>query len=179
MIYCRAVVEDEDLCRWSWPRIRKRGMVSPNFLPTRTQRNQMEVGHVAVPDRQSTTTNHRPPQSTKHTVQPTSTQLTLSDSDSDSSSSTPCISSRHRDPPVPVASESCPAAMKLQQYINSFTAPLAAEDARPLVRLLACRNKTARGLSDTVGAIEVGRAVSRRCHRFTTYNIHWGALMPG
>ncbi|RSH92177.1 COP9 signalosome (CSN) subunit [Saitozyma podzolica] len=47
--------------------------------------------------------------------------------------------------------------MKLQQYINSFTAPLAAEDARPLVRLLACRNKTARGLSDTVGAIEERR----------------------
>ena len=45
--------------------------------------------------------------------------------------------------------------MKLQQYINSFIEPLAASDARQLLRLLALRNKTARGLSDTVGAIDV------------------------
>lgn len=45
--------------------------------------------------------------------------------------------------------------MKLQQYITSFSAPLESEDARPLLRLLAIRNKTARGLSDTVGAIDV------------------------
>jgi hypothetical protein len=67
--------------------------------------------------------------------------------------------------------------MKLQQFINSFIAPLAAEDARPLVRLLACRNKTARGLSDTVGAIEVGRAVSRRFHDYGM--IPRRMLMPG
>ncbi|CAD6564634.1 MAG: COP9 signalosome (CSN) subunit [Tremellales sp. Tagirdzhanova-0007] len=47
--------------------------------------------------------------------------------------------------------------MKLQQYINSFTDPLGSEDPRPLVRLLDIRNKTARGLSDTVGPIEARR----------------------
>ena len=45
--------------------------------------------------------------------------------------------------------------MKLQQYINSFLDPLQAEDPKPLVRLLDARNKTARGLSDTVGPIDV------------------------
>jgi hypothetical protein len=48
--------------------------------------------------------------------------------------------------------------MKLQQYINSFIDPLRSEDPRQLIRLLDNRNKTARGLSDTVGAIDVSRA---------------------
>jgi len=52
--------------------------------------------------------------------------------------------------------------MKLQQYVNSFTDPLQAEDPRPLIRLLDIRNKTARGLSDTVGAIEVGHLSSTK-----------------
>jgi hypothetical protein len=47
--------------------------------------------------------------------------------------------------------------MKLQQYIQSFHAPLAAEDSYALLRLLALRNKTARGLSDSVGPIDVSR----------------------
>ncbi|ORY31023.1 hypothetical protein BCR39DRAFT_527825 [Naematelia encephala] len=47
--------------------------------------------------------------------------------------------------------------MKLQQYINSFNDALRAEDSRALVRLLDCRNKTARGLSDTVGPIDERR----------------------
>ena len=45
--------------------------------------------------------------------------------------------------------------MKLQQYIKSFAEPLCSEDPRPLFRLLDVRNKTARGLSDTVGSIDV------------------------
>ncbi|KAL7419999.1 COP9 signalosome (CSN) subunit [Cryptotrichosporon argae] len=44
--------------------------------------------------------------------------------------------------------------MKLQQYIQSFAEPLRVQDAKPLLRLLDCRNKTARGLKDTVGAID-------------------------
>ncbi|ORX38811.1 hypothetical protein BD324DRAFT_617413 [Kockovaella imperatae] len=44
--------------------------------------------------------------------------------------------------------------MKLQQYLNSFLEPLSAQDTRPLIRLLDCRNKTARGLSDTIGPID-------------------------
>ncbi|KAI9636407.1 uncharacterized protein MKK02DRAFT_27507 [Dioszegia hungarica] len=47
--------------------------------------------------------------------------------------------------------------MKLQQYIQSFYAPLAAEDSYALLRLLALRNKTARGLSDSVGPIDERR----------------------
>ncbi|KAK1921566.1 hypothetical protein DB88DRAFT_506415 [Papiliotrema laurentii] len=44
--------------------------------------------------------------------------------------------------------------MKLQQYISQFIAPLQAESPAPLLRLLDCRNKTARGLSDTIPPIE-------------------------
>ncbi len=51
--------------------------------------------------------------------------------------------------------------MKLQQYINSFTEPLRSEDPRPLIRLVDVRNKTSRGLSDTVGAIEVKLSPSK------------------
>ncbi|KAK8847395.1 hypothetical protein IAR55_005253 [Kwoniella newhampshirensis] len=47
--------------------------------------------------------------------------------------------------------------MKLQQYINSFVEPLRVEDPKPLIRLLSCHNKTARGLADTVGAIDERR----------------------
>lgn len=39
--------------------------------------------------------------------------------------------------------------MKLQQYLNAFGEPLRSEDVANLIRLLACRNKTARGLADT------------------------------
>jgi hypothetical protein len=53
--------------------------------------------------------------------------------------------------------------MKLQQYVTSFAAPLANEDPNTLVRLLACHNKTARGLSDSVGAIEVGLGFAHIC----------------
>ena len=41
--------------------------------------------------------------------------------------------------------------MKLQQYINSFVEPLAAEAFDPLCRLLDVRNKMARGLASTIG----------------------------
>ena len=51
--------------------------------------------------------------------------------------------------------------MKLQQYINSFSEPLRTEDPKALVRLLDVRNKTARGLSDTVGAIDVSVSCTR------------------
>ncbi|OCF32617.1 COP9 signalosome complex subunit 12 [Kwoniella heveanensis BCC8398] len=44
--------------------------------------------------------------------------------------------------------------MKLQQYVNSFLDPLRSEDAKSLTRLLSCHGKTARGLADTVGAID-------------------------
>jgi hypothetical protein len=46
-------------------------------------------------------------------------------------------------------------SMKLQQYTQSFAEPLRAEDAHNLTRLLSCRNKTARGLSDTTGPVDV------------------------
>jgi len=45
--------------------------------------------------------------------------------------------------------------MKLQQYVNSFTDPLRAEDSTPLFRLLDIRHKVARGLKDSVGFIDV------------------------
>ena len=45
--------------------------------------------------------------------------------------------------------------MKLQQYVNSFTDPLRAEDTTPLFRLLDIRHKVARGLKDSVGFIDV------------------------
>ena len=45
--------------------------------------------------------------------------------------------------------------MKLQQYLTSFNEPLRAQDVANLVRLLSCRNKTARGLSDTIGPVDV------------------------
>lgn len=47
--------------------------------------------------------------------------------------------------------------MKLQQYLNSFGEPLRSEDVHNLTRLLSCRNKTARGLSDTIGGVDVRR----------------------
>lgn len=45
--------------------------------------------------------------------------------------------------------------MKLQQYIGQFSDPLRTDSVEPLLRLLDCRNKTARGLSDTIPPIEV------------------------
>lgn len=45
--------------------------------------------------------------------------------------------------------------MKLQQYLGSFNEPLRTEDVANLIRLLSCRNKTARGLSDTIGPVDV------------------------
>ena len=52
--------------------------------------------------------------------------------------------------------------MKLQQYLASFNEPLRTEDVTNLIRLLSCRNKTARGLSDTIGPVDV---------RYTLYTI--------
>ncbi|WVQ83336.1 hypothetical protein IAT38_005475 [Cryptococcus sp. DSM 104549] len=47
--------------------------------------------------------------------------------------------------------------MKLPQYISSFRDPLKHQDPQPLLRLLACDSKTARGLADTVGPIDARR----------------------
>lgn len=44
--------------------------------------------------------------------------------------------------------------MKLPQYIRSFDTPLKHGDVSALMRLLDCRNRVARGLSQTVGAID-------------------------
>lgn len=46
--------------------------------------------------------------------------------------------------------------MKYQQFVNSFTHPLQHEDHTPLLRLLSVHGKAAKGIADTVGAIDVG-----------------------
>ena len=58
--------------------------------------------------------------------------------------------------------------MKLQQYVNSFTDPLRAEDPTPLFRLLDIRHKLARGLKDSVGFIDVSLAQIRPVLKFRT-----------
>lgn len=63
------------------------------------------------------------------------------------------------------ASSRATPTMKLPQFVHSFADPLRNEDATPLLRLLDCRNRMARGLSQTVGAIDV----SCTCARVTTY----------
>jgi hypothetical protein len=45
--------------------------------------------------------------------------------------------------------------MKLVQYTQSFSEPIRNQDTTTLIRLLAARNKTARGLSDTIGHVDV------------------------
>jgi hypothetical protein len=45
--------------------------------------------------------------------------------------------------------------MKLAQYTQSFSEPIRNQDTATLIRLLAARNKTARGLSDTIGNVDV------------------------
>jgi len=45
--------------------------------------------------------------------------------------------------------------MKLAQYTQSFNEPIRNQDTTALIRLLAARNKTARGLSDTIGHVDV------------------------
>ncbi|KAK4684132.1 hypothetical protein P7C73_g6068, partial [Tremellales sp. Uapishka_1] len=50
--------------------------------------------------------------------------------------------------------------MKLSQYLASFAGPLRTQEIQPLIRLLSCHNKTARGLSDTVGAVEEKRLLN-------------------
>jgi hypothetical protein len=45
--------------------------------------------------------------------------------------------------------------MKLAQYTQSFSEPIRNQDTTTLIRLLAARNKTARGLSDTIGHVDV------------------------
>lgn len=45
--------------------------------------------------------------------------------------------------------------MKLAQYTQSFNEPIRNQDTTTLIRLLAARNKTARGLSDTIGHVDV------------------------
>lgn len=45
--------------------------------------------------------------------------------------------------------------MKLAQYTQSFAEPIRNQDSTTLIRLLAARNKTARGLSDTIGNVDV------------------------
>jgi len=45
--------------------------------------------------------------------------------------------------------------MKLAQYTQSFNEPIRNQDTATLIRLLAARNKTARGLSDTIGHVDV------------------------
>lgn len=45
--------------------------------------------------------------------------------------------------------------MKYQQFVNSFAHPLQHEDHTPLLRLLSIHGKAAKGIADTVGAIDV------------------------
>lgn len=45
--------------------------------------------------------------------------------------------------------------MKLPQYIHALAEPLRNEDVTALTRLLDARNRTARGLADTVSPIDV------------------------
>jgi hypothetical protein len=45
--------------------------------------------------------------------------------------------------------------MRLAQYTQSFNEPIRNQDKTTLIRLLAARNKTARGLSDTIGHVDV------------------------
>ncbi|KIR26486.1 COP9 signalosome complex subunit 12 [Cryptococcus deuterogattii LA55] len=47
--------------------------------------------------------------------------------------------------------------MKYQQFVNSFTHPLQHEDPTPLLRLLSVHGKAAKGIADTVGAIDEKR----------------------
>lgn len=54
------------------------------------------------------------------------------------------------------------AIMKYQQFVNSFTHPLQHEDPTPLLRLLSVHGKAAKGIADTVGAIDVGRLYPKR-----------------
>ena len=51
-------------------------------------------------------------------------------------------------------------SMKLHQYIQAFTQPLAVQDPNELIRLLDARNKLARGLKDTVGPIDVSAVLA-------------------
>lgn len=52
--------------------------------------------------------------------------------------------------------------MKYQQFVNSFTHPLQHEDPTPLLRLLSVHGKAAKGIADTVGAIDVSRLYPKR-----------------
>jgi hypothetical protein len=45
--------------------------------------------------------------------------------------------------------------MKLAQYTQSLSEPLRNEDTTSLIRLFSTRNKTARGLSNTIGPVDV------------------------
>lgn len=45
--------------------------------------------------------------------------------------------------------------MKLPQYIHAFAEPLRHEDFATLLTLLDSKNRTARGLHNTVGAVDV------------------------
>ena len=56
--------------------------------------------------------------------------------------------------------------MKLAQYTQSFSEPIRNQDTATLIRLLAARNKTARGLSDTIGHVDV-RLLSAHNHKST------------
>lgn len=52
--------------------------------------------------------------------------------------------------------------MKLAQYTQSFNEPIRNQDSTTLIRLLAARNKTARGLSDTIGNVDVSQSPLQR-----------------
>lgn len=45
--------------------------------------------------------------------------------------------------------------MKLNEYVHALALPLANEDVQQLLRLLDCRNRVARGLSQTLAPIDV------------------------
>lgn len=47
--------------------------------------------------------------------------------------------------------------MNLQQFIVSFVGPLASEAVESFIRLLDIRNKTARGLKDSINPNDVVR----------------------
>lgn len=69
--------------------------------------------------------------------------------DSDPFQPDPCPLITTPQPSTPVSN------MALQQYLRSFSAPLSDEQPGPLIRLLALRNSTAKGLFNSVGHVSV------------------------
>lgn len=52
--------------------------------------------------------------------------------------------------------------MKLPQYLHALAEPLRHHDVAALQRLLDARNRTARGLADTIAPIDVRSGARRR-----------------